>query len=91
MAPAVRDEIEQGVEFGHEYLISAVEAFDDGLILSDVPPEMERISLRERLDRGETEALRGAVERAGRSRTAAFVTKKRRRSESSGSGRSRMR
>ncbi len=65
VAPAVRDEIEQGVEFGHEYLISAVEAFDDGLILSDVPPEMERISLRERLDRGETEALRGAVERDG--------------------------
>ena len=65
VVPAVRDEIERGVKHGHEYLTSAVEAFDNGLTVSDVPPEIERVSLHERLDPGETEALRGAVERNG--------------------------
>jgi predicted nucleic acid-binding protein len=65
VVPAVRDEIERGVEHGHEYLTSAVEAFDNGLAVSDVPPEIERVSLHERLDPGEREALRGAVERDG--------------------------
>lgn len=65
VAPAVRDEIEQGVDFGHEYLTSAVEAFDEGLVVSDVPPEIGRVNLRKRLDPGETEAIRGAVERDG--------------------------
>jgi hypothetical protein len=50
VTPAVRDEIEQGVEFGHEYLTSAVEAFDDELTVSDVPPETGRMSLGKRLD-----------------------------------------
>ena len=40
VVPAVRDEIERGVKHGHEYLTSAVEAFDEGLVLSDVPPEI---------------------------------------------------
>ncbi|MFC6974734.1 hypothetical protein ACFQL1_08615 [Halomicroarcula sp. GCM10025709] len=65
MAPAVRDEIEQGADFGHEYLTSAVEAFDEGLPVSDTPPETSGVKLRERLDPGETEALRGAVEHDG--------------------------
>ncbi len=65
VAPAVRDEIKQGVDFGHEYLTSAVEAFDEGLVVSEVPPETGGVKLRERLDPGETEALRGAVERDG--------------------------
>ena len=65
VAPAVRDEIEQGTDFGHEYLTSAVEAFDKGLAVSDVPPETGRASLGKRLDPGETEALRGAFERDG--------------------------
>jgi predicted nucleic acid-binding protein len=38
VVPAVRDEIERGVEHGPEYLTSAVEAFDNGLAVSDVPP-----------------------------------------------------
>lgn len=41
VVPAVRNEIEQGVEHGHEYLTSAVEAFGEGLSASDVPPEIE--------------------------------------------------
>ncbi|AUX09230.1 PilT domain-containing protein [Halalkaliarchaeum desulfuricum] len=65
VVPAVRDEIERGVEHGHEYLTSAVEAFDNGLAVSDVPPEIGRLSLHKRLDPGEREALRGAVERDG--------------------------
>ena len=50
VVPAVRDEIEQGLKRGHEYLANAAEAFDSGLSVSDVPPELERASLRERLD-----------------------------------------
>jgi predicted nucleic acid-binding protein len=65
VVPAVRDEIEQGAKHGYEYLASAVEAFDSGLSVSGVPPEMGSVSLHERLDPGETEALRGAVERDG--------------------------
>lgn len=65
VVPTVRDEIEQGVKHGHEYLTRAVKAFDNGLPVSDVPPEIGRVNLRERLDLGETEALRGADERDG--------------------------
>ena len=35
VVPAVRKEIRQGVDLGHGYLTSAVEAFDDGLPVSD--------------------------------------------------------
>ncbi|WP_254839432.1 hypothetical protein [Natronomonas marina] len=65
VVPAVRDEIERGVDFGHEYLSEAVEAFDDTLPVGDVPPEAEGVKLRDRLNPGETETLRGAVERDG--------------------------
>ena len=65
VVPAVRDEIERGVKHGHEYLTSAVEAFDNGLEVSGIPPEIGRVSLHEGLDPGEREALRGAVERDG--------------------------
>jgi len=65
VAPTVRDEIEQGADFGHEYLTSAVEAFDEGLPVSDAPPETSGVKVGDRLDPGETEALRGAVERDG--------------------------
>jgi predicted nucleic acid-binding protein len=59
--PAVRDEIEQGRQFGHEYLDSAVKAFGDELRVSDVSPETEDEQFRERLDAGEADALRGAL------------------------------
>ncbi|MFC7018814.1 MULTISPECIES: hypothetical protein [Haloarcula] len=65
VTPAVRDEIEQGVDFGHEYQTSAVDAFDGGLTVSGVPPETGGESLGKRLDPGETEALRGAFEQDG--------------------------
>lgn len=76
VAPAVRDEIEQGVDFGHKYLTSAVEAFDEGLVVSDVPPEIGGANLRKRLDPGETEALRGAAERAGTLATDDLATRR---------------
>jgi predicted nucleic acid-binding protein len=65
VVPAVRDEIERGLRFGHDYLATAVEAFDDGLQIGDVPSEKAAGQLRDRLDPGETDALRGAVERNG--------------------------
>ena len=60
VVPAVRDEIEQGLKHGHEYLANAVERLDSGLSVSDVPPEIERASLHERLDPGETESVAGS-------------------------------
>lgn len=65
VVPAVRDEIEQGVDLGHDYLTGAIEAFDEGLTVSDVPPEMGGVQFSNRLDPGEAEALRGAAERDG--------------------------
>ena len=65
VVPAVCDEIEQGVNHGHEYLASAVEAFDESVPVGAVPPKIGGVSLHERLDPGETEALRGAVENGG--------------------------
>jgi len=65
VVPAVRNEIEQGQQFGHDYLATAVEAFGDGLRVSDLPPETETGQFRERLDAGEAEALRGAIEHDG--------------------------
>jgi len=65
VVPAVRDEIEQGRQFGHDYLDSAVEAFGDELRVSDVSPETEGEQFRERLDAGEADALRGALEHHG--------------------------
>lgn len=65
VVPTVRDEIEQGQQFGHEYLATAVEAFDDGLRVSDIPPKPGSVRFRERLDAGEAEALRGAIKHDG--------------------------
>jgi predicted nucleic acid-binding protein len=42
-----------------------VEAFGDELRVSDVSPETEDEQFRERLDAGEAEALRGALEHHG--------------------------
>lgn len=65
VVPAVRDEIEQGAELGHEYLSRAVEAFDEGLPVSDIPPDIAEENLRKRLDHGEAEALRGTADHDG--------------------------
>jgi predicted nucleic acid-binding protein len=65
VVPAVRSEIEQGQQFGHDYLATATEAFDDGRRVSDVPSETGTGQLHERLDAGEAEALRGAIEDDG--------------------------
>lgn len=62
---AVRDEIEEGRQVGHEYLERAIVAFEDGLRVKTVPPEPGGDQLRKRLDSGEAEALRGAIEHGG--------------------------
>lgn len=65
VVPAVRDEIERGRTLGHEYLASAVAAFDEGLPVGDVPAETTAVQIHDRLDTGEAEALRGALEHDG--------------------------
>jgi predicted nucleic acid-binding protein len=65
VTPAVRDEITQGFQLGHEYLESAIDAFDDTLPARGVPQDELLAELRERLDAGEAESLRGAIERDG--------------------------
>ncbi|MFA1611895.1 hypothetical protein [Halobellus rubicundus] len=66
VVPAVREEIERGQNLGHEYLASAVEAFDDeGIGVADPPDGSVERGLRNRLDAGEAETLRAAAERGG--------------------------
>ena len=65
VVPAVRDELEQGRQFGHDYLTTATDAFGEGLRVGDRPQEAETGQLRERLDAGEAEALRAAIEHDG--------------------------
>jgi len=65
VAPAVRDEIEHGQSAGHDYLDVAADAFDEGLAVTDVPPEAGETEIRDRLDAGEAESLLGAIEHGG--------------------------
>jgi predicted nucleic acid-binding protein len=65
VAPAVRDETEQGRSAGHDYLDVAVDAFDEGLAVTDIPPEAGETDIRDRLDAGEAESLLGAIEHGG--------------------------
>jgi predicted nucleic acid-binding protein len=62
VVPAVRNEIEQGQQFGHDDLATAVEPFDDGLRISDVPSETGTGQFRERRDAGKAE---GVIEHDG--------------------------
>ena len=67
VVPAVRDELERGLDAGHEYLDSAVGALDDELPVQNLSYENEAgfQDLRSRLDRGEAESLLGAIEQRG--------------------------
>jgi predicted nucleic acid-binding protein len=65
VGPAVRDELEGGLNAGHDYLAPAVDALDDGLPLRRVPTDENSQDLRDRLDPGEAESLRMAVEHNG--------------------------
>ena len=67
VVPAVRDELERGLDAGHEYLDSAASALDDELPVQHLSYENQADfqDLRSRLDRGEAESLLGAIERRG--------------------------
>jgi len=67
VVPAVREEIERGRDLGHEYLVSAVDAFngDEGLTVTDAPDGSLGMEIRDRLDSGEAETLRAAAEHDG--------------------------
>lgn len=65
VVPAVSEEIEQGYGFGHEYLARAIDAFDDGLRVGEAPSASEMEELHERLDAGEAQALRSALDHDG--------------------------
>ena len=62
---AVRDEVERGLDAGHEYLDSAVDALDDELPVRSVSADDDVQDIRDRLDRGEADSLLGAIERCG--------------------------
>lgn len=62
---AVREEVEHGHALGQDYLSSVVRAFDEGLPVADPPATSRDIQVDERLDAGEAESLRCALERNG--------------------------
>lgn len=65
VVPAVRDELERGLDAGHEYLDTAVDALDDELPVRPVSVDDGVQDIRDRLDRGESESLLGAIEHSG--------------------------
>lgn len=65
VVPAVREELEGGLEAGHDYLDTAVDALDDGLDVHPGPSADNFRDVRERLDPGEAESLLAAIEHAG--------------------------
>lgn len=65
VTPAVRDEITRGLQLEYGYLKSAVDAFGDTLPVRSVPRDELLAELRERLDAGEAESLRAAIEHGG--------------------------
>lgn len=65
VAAAVRDEIERGVDVGHEYLQSAADAVGDELPVVEVTEGGEFEEIRDRLDGGEAASVVAALEHDG--------------------------
>lgn len=65
VVPAVRDEIEHGQTVGHDYLDTAVEAFDETVSVVDAVPSSDLTAIGERLDVGEAESMLSAIEYGG--------------------------
>ncbi len=65
VVPAVRDELERGLDAGHEYLDTAVDVLDDELPVRAVSADDRVQEIRDRLDPGEAESLLGAIEHGG--------------------------
>lgn len=64
VTPAVRIEIETGLDEGHDYLRDAVAAFDDSLPIRGAPIDAAH-AIRSRLDAGEAATLLAAAENNG--------------------------
>lgn len=66
IVPAVRDELERGVDHGHEYLERAVTTIKTEWDLVDSSTNVAGYSnVHDRLDRGEAQALLGAISSDG--------------------------
>lgn len=65
VVPAVRDELERGLDAGHEYLDAVVDALGEELPIQSVSADDGVQEIRNRLDRGEAESLLSAIEHRG--------------------------
>lgn len=65
VVPTVIDEINEGRDFGYEYLTVAVETFGEGIQILDVEPADGTPKIHDRLDAGEAESLLTAIEQRG--------------------------
>jgi len=76
VVPSVRDELERGLDAGHEYLDTVVDAFEDNLPVQSRPSDSDRQEIRDRLDPGEAESLLAAIEHSGRLATDDLAARK---------------
>lgn len=65
VVPAVIEEIDEGRDFGYEYLTVAIETFGEGIQILDAEPADGTPKIRDRLDAGEAESLLAAIEHRG--------------------------
>lgn len=65
VVPAVKEELEEGRRFGHEFLEEALEVVGTDLELVDDLGGADRGQFRERLDPGEADSVRAAIESGG--------------------------
>lgn len=65
VVPAVCDELERGLDAGHEYLDTVVDALETDLPIQSLPYDSDFQEIRDRLDPGEAESLLLAIEHSG--------------------------
>lgn len=65
VVPAVRDELKRGLDTGHDYLDTAVDALSDELPVRPLSSDRDSQHIRERLNLGEAESLLAAIEHDG--------------------------
>lgn len=65
VVPAVRDELERGLDAGHEYLDTVVDALEDDLPVQSTESDSDPQEIRDRLDPGEAQSLLVAIEHGG--------------------------
>lgn len=65
VVPAIRDELQRGLDTGHKYLDSAVDALSDELPVRPLSSDQDFNGIRERLDLGEADSLLAAIKYDG--------------------------